>query len=67
MKIFKVISGLKINMAKSCMASINEEDRRLGELASMMGCKVGSWPFTYLGLPLGGRSKSISFWDLVVE
>lgn len=38
------------------MAGINMEDGMLSELARTMGCKVGSWPFKYLGLPLGAIS-----------
>ncbi|RVW80650.1 hypothetical protein CK203_044356 [Vitis vinifera] len=29
--------------------------------------KVSEWPLSYLGLPLGGNPKTISFWDPVVE
>lgn len=33
----------------------------------MLGCGVGSWPLTYLGLPLGGNPKAASFWNPVIE
>ena len=32
-----------------------------------MGCKVGSMPFVYLGLPLGAPNKNTSMWDGVEE
>lgn len=28
-------------------------------------CKVGSWPMSYLGLPLGGNTCHLSFWESV--
>ena len=33
------------------------------ELASKLGCKPGSLPTTYLGLPSGARYKLVSSWD----
>uniref|UniRef100_A0A5B7BB61 Uncharacterized protein n=1 Tax=Davidia involucrata TaxID=16924 RepID=A0A5B7BB61_DAVIN len=32
-----------------------------------MGCKVGSLPTSYLGLPLGSSFKAKLVWDTVVE
>jgi hypothetical protein len=29
-------------------------------LAQLLGCRVGSLPMTYLGLPLGASYKSVS-------
>ncbi|RVW18195.1 Transposon TX1 uncharacterized 149 kDa protein [Vitis vinifera] len=36
-------------------------------LASVLGCKIGSLPTTYLGLPLGAPYKSTRVWDTVEE
>lgn len=32
-----------------------------------MCCKVGTFPTSYLGLPLGARYKSLNIWDGVIE
>jgi hypothetical protein len=32
-----------------------------------LGCRVGSLPMTYLGMPLGASYKSVSTWEGVVE
>ena len=37
------------------------------ELFSELGCKVGSLPSAYLGLPLGALFKSMATWDRVEE
>ena len=37
------------------------------ELASELGCKVGSLPSTYLGMSLGAPFKSVAVWDGVEE
>ena len=45
-------SGLKV-YHKSCLVPINIDQEKAGSLANAFGCTVGSFPFTYLGLPLG--------------
>ena len=39
----------------------------IDDLALDFGCKVGSLPSTYLGLPLGAPFKSVAMWDGVEE
>ncbi|RVW60190.1 hypothetical protein CK203_088213 [Vitis vinifera] len=39
----------------------------LKEGVSVMGCKVGKLPTSYLGLPLGASFKSSRVWDVVEE
>ena len=63
---FEAISGLKINLDKSKLIPIIEITN-IEDLASMLGCKVGSLPSTYWGLPLGVPFKSIHAWDVVEE
>lgn len=55
LRIFELISGLKVNLSKSCISGIHVDDHRLLELGNVIGCKVGVWPLKYLGLPLGGQ------------
>ncbi|KAK3218269.1 hypothetical protein Dsin_012239 [Dipteronia sinensis] len=35
--------------------------------AKMFRCKKASLPITFLGLPLGGNPRSISFWEPMLE
>jgi hypothetical protein len=46
-------SGLRVNFHKSCLVPINISQEHAATLATAFGCIVGSFPFTYLGLPLG--------------
>jgi hypothetical protein len=48
-----ISSGLKVNYHKSCLVPINVDAQKTELLAASFGCIVGSFPFTYLGLPLG--------------
>ena len=51
---FEAVSGLKINLNKSEILPIGPV-ANMEELASELGCKIGSLPTTYLGLPLGAK------------
>ena len=37
------------------------------DLIVEIGCKVGSLPSTYLGLPLGASFKLVASWDGIEE
>ncbi|RVX09520.1 putative mitochondrial protein [Vitis vinifera] len=50
---------LKINLYKSKLILVGEV-LNVEEFASLLGCKVGKLPSTYLGLPLGAPFKSPS-------
>ena len=63
---FEALSGLKINLNKSEVIPIGIVDN-VEELASELGCKVGSLPTPYLGLPLGAKHKAIGVWDSIEE
>ena len=41
------------------MIPINVDDERLQHFANTLNCKKGSFPFTYLGLPLGLTKPSL--------
>ena len=49
---FEAICGLKGNLDKSELISLGRVEN-VDDLAGELGCKVGSLPSTYLGMPLG--------------
>jgi hypothetical protein len=49
---FALSTGLKVNYSKSNMFPINIDHERLCHFANTICCQTGSFPFTYLGLPL---------------
>ena len=63
---FEAASGLRINLAKSELIPVGEIEE-IEEMAVELGCRVGSLPTIYLGLPLGAQHKAISMWDGVEE
>ena len=50
---FASSTGLKVNFHKSMMVPLNLNEERAEHFTRTLGCKQGSMPFTYLGLPLG--------------
>ena len=59
---FQAMTGLKVNALKSEMVPI-EEVPNVFVLAESLGCRVGSLPMTYLGMPLGASHKSPTIWN----
>jgi len=65
--LFENMSGLKVNYHKSLLVGINIIESWLQEAAFILSCKIGKIYFMYLGIPIGGDARRLSFWDLVIE
>jgi hypothetical protein len=65
--LFESMSGLKVNFHKSLLVGVNIPESWLNEAASVLRCKVGTIPFMYLSLPIGGNPWRLSFWDPIVN
>jgi hypothetical protein len=50
--LFEQMSGMRINYHKSDLLTINVDDVDANLFAQIFGCKLGEFPFTYLGVPL---------------
>lgn len=46
---------------------INLNDEEVKEFAGIMRCSIQNWPISFLGLPLGGKHKSMAFWGQLVK
>jgi hypothetical protein len=56
---FQTVSGLRINLAKSELVPVGNVNNVEG-LASILDCRVFSFPMKYLGLPLEASFKAKS-------
>ena len=64
---FEVVSGLKINLGKSELVLVGMVDN-LDLLLIVLGCKQGTLPMKYLGLPLGAKFKlCLIIWNPILE
>ena len=57
---------MKVNVSKSELVPIGEVNN-VHALAEILGCRIGSLPMTYLGMPLGTSHKSPSIWNPILE
>lgn len=60
---FELLSGLKINFHKSKMYGFGTDILNVPFWATRMGCGIGTFPFTYLGMQLGSNPRNKSFWQ----
>ena len=63
---FKAVSGLKVNLGKSELVAVGAA-HNMDLLVAVLGCKQGSLPMKYLGLPLGAKFKDKSIWNPILE
>ncbi|XP_071719342.1 uncharacterized protein [Rutidosis leptorrhynchoides] len=61
------MSGLKINYHKSSLYGLGVIKDEIERLSLRVGCKVGEFPFTYLGLPIGRNMNRVENWKPVVD
>ncbi|KAK1407239.1 hypothetical protein QVD17_38853 [Tagetes erecta] len=64
---FYLISGLKVNLEKSSLYGLGWGNSDLLSMASIIHCKVGDFPLTYLGLKVGANMNLKKNWDPVVD
>ena len=65
--LFQLASGLQVNFHKTSIHGIHTDDLWLQSAAKALLCKVGGFPFSYLGLPMGGNVSRLSTWDPIIK
>ena len=63
---FEAVSGLKVNLGKLELVAVGAV-HNMDLLVAVLGCKQGSLPMKYLGLPLGAKFKDKSIWNPILE
>ncbi|KAB2063727.1 hypothetical protein ES319_A10G237100v1 [Gossypium barbadense] len=67
LRYFELFSGLSINFGKSCLVGFCVDEEFLSRMAAICKCKIGVFPFNYLGIPLGADPRKISSWNGIVD
>lgn len=67
MRIFEIVSGLKVNFAKSRLIGVNVDEEWLSHMADLLNCGKGQIPFKYLGLPVGANPRRCDTWKPVID
>ncbi|WVZ84991.1 hypothetical protein U9M48_031956, partial [Paspalum notatum var. saurae] len=65
LRLFEQLSGLKINFHKREIFCFGQAKEYETHYAAMFGCKLGSYPFWYLGLPMHFRKLSNKDWKMI--
>ena len=63
---FEAMLGLKINLGKSELVLVGVV-HNVDLFLVVLGCKQGSLPMKYLGLPLGAKFKDKTIWNPILE
>ncbi|GKV41635.1 hypothetical protein SLEP1_g49141 [Rubroshorea leprosula] len=66
-RVFEIVSRLKINFEKSSLMGINVSDEWRTKMATILHCKQGVLPCRYLGVPIRGKCRSIAVWRPIIE
>ena len=64
---FELVSGLKINFAKSYFGAVGKSDQWSREGAEFLNCRIFSLPLTYLDIPIGANPRRDELWDPVIR
>lgn len=62
----ELLSGLRINFEKCSLTGVNVTDNKLLEMAGIIGCKLGTIPFYYLGIQVGCNHRKVAEWSHIV-
>jgi hypothetical protein len=65
--VFEQLSGLKINFYKSEIFCFGQAKDCEIQYSQLFGCKIGAFPFKYLGIPMHYRKLSNRDWKQVEE
>ena len=65
--LFELSSGLQVNFHKSSVLGLNVDSSWLNLASSSLQCRIGSFPFIYLGLPIGGNTSRLLVWEPILD
>lgn len=65
--LFSQASGLKVNYHKSSILPLNVPKDTMQHLSTLLGCTIGTFPFTYLGTPLSFTKPRMEIFMYLIE
>jgi hypothetical protein len=57
------MAGVHINFHKSEVMVLGTSPKEHQQIVNLLNCKLGSFPFSYIRLPIGNRAMLASDWD----
>jgi hypothetical protein len=67
LSVFEKLSGLKINFHKSELFCFGQAKDFYEQYSTIFGCKLGTFPVRYLGIPMHFRKVSYKDWKVIEQ
>nr|GEY59169.1 RNA-directed DNA polymerase, eukaryota, reverse transcriptase zinc-binding domain protein [Tanacetum cinerariifolium] len=67
LNIFYIAFRHKINFHKSNVFRVGVSNSKVVSMVACTGCEAGSFPFSYLGLPIGSNMSRIANWQILID
>nr|GEZ80013.1 RNA-directed DNA polymerase, eukaryota, reverse transcriptase zinc-binding domain protein [Tanacetum cinerariifolium] len=67
LNVFFLASGLRININKSNAYGIGVSNEEVEDMARLTSCRLGSLPFTYLGLLVRSNISRLTHWQRFID
>nr|KAJ0187389.1 hypothetical protein LSAT_V11C900461260 [Lactuca sativa] len=67
LRCYELASGLNVNMSKSKIYGLGVQSCELELVVCSFNCSIGSFPITYLGLPVGVSMVRETHWKPLIE
>ncbi|GJV73549.1 RNA-directed DNA polymerase, eukaryota, reverse transcriptase zinc-binding domain protein [Tanacetum coccineum] len=67
LKCFDLGSGLKVNISKSRILGVGVSASEIEAVASSIGCAHETFPFSYIGLPVGIKMRLKEGWNAIID
>ncbi|XP_058775148.1 uncharacterized protein LOC131649404 [Vicia villosa] len=67
LRVFDLASGLQVNLAESCSLGVHVEDSFMQATSTFLCCRIGKFPFNFLGIPIGSNHRKLFVWNPVIE
>jgi hypothetical protein len=64
---FEALSGIRINYSKTELIPINLSHEEADALASLVGCKLSTFPLKYLSVPFSDTKLKCSDWQNLID
>jgi len=63
LRCFELVSRLKVNFHKSRFRGIGVDREDIERFSSFLNCRILSFSFIYLGIPIGANLRRLEMWD----
>lgn len=67
LRMFEMLSGLKVNFQKSSLIGVNVDRGIMEEMACILRCNNGEIPFSFFGIRVGINYRKVGEWEHLIQ